>query len=170
MRRLLILCLLGLVLAACGPAAEAPTPLPTAVPPDLEPGGNWTIGFEYEFPAATFGEGPHRFRYLLHCPPLGSVLGGDESATDWVYFEISEDAQLYPSPIYLRLHGLSTERLGLSYPSSGVFHPEQQFVAVMHYIGMPLSAVEMARTECETIIFWDETGHQGLTIQEPFEQ
>jgi hypothetical protein len=149
---------------ACNPAAQAPTPLPTAVPPEFEPGGDWAISFQYEFPVGTFGEGRHRFRYLVHCPPLH----GDE-ATEWVYFEISEDAQLLPGPVYLRVRGLSAEPLVLSYPATTTVHPEQQITAVVHYMGLDRQAAELSRS-CEMIIFWDDTGRHPLTAMEPFQQ
>ncbi|HSR30163.1 MAG TPA: hypothetical protein VLY63_06320, partial [Anaerolineae bacterium] len=73
MRRLVIVCLLGLVLAACGPTVEVPTPLPTAVPPDSLPDqGTWAVSFQLELPAGAFGQGRHRYAYLIHCPVIGS--------------------------------------------------------------------------------------------------
>jgi len=166
MKHLLILCLVGLTLAACGPTAEVPTPLPTAVPPEVDQFGNWGITFQHEFPVGTFGPGPHRFRYLGQCP----ILLEQDFVTEWIFFEISEDAELQSGPVYLRLRGLSAEPLLLSYPATATLHPEQQIIAVVHFIDIARSAADLAVSGCEILIFWDEMGRQLLKATEPFEQ
>jgi hypothetical protein len=166
MRRITLLGLLALLLVACGTTAEAPTPLPTAVPPDYDVSDSgWAMTFQHEFPAETFGLGPHRFRYLIHCP----VFSAEDSATNWVQFEIVEDAELLSEPIYLRLYGLSPQPLVVSYPASGTFHPDQQFTAVVHYVGVPRFMAEQARTECEILIFWDDFGREILQGLDPYQ-
>lgn len=170
MKRLIALfSLLGLTLAACGPAARtAPTPLPTAVPPDNADspgitGGSWAVGFQYEFPAGSLGGGTHRYAFLLHCP----VASAEDVSTDWRFFEISEEAPLQPRPIYLRMHGLSTGQLSPYYLTDNILHPEQPLMAVVHYVDLPRAAAELAASECEVILFLDNTGRRILAAQEP---
>jgi hypothetical protein len=103
---------------------------------------------------------------LIHCPPVT----GPDQASEWVYFDISEDAQLVPGPVYLRLQGLSAQPLLLNYPSTATLHPEQEIIAVLHFVGLAKPAAELARSSCEMIIFWDATGRQVLKVTEPFEQ
>lgn len=168
MRGLWILVLAGLILAACGPAAtEVPTPLPTAVPPEVTGiGGSWAVGFTHEFRPGEFAAGVHRYRFLLHCPPLGT----EDVNTDWFLFELSEEADLNPGPLYLRLNGISSEPLVPGFLASRTFHPDQQFIAAVHYVGLSRLAAEQAVTECELLVFWDNVGRQMLVPGEPFEQ
>jgi len=168
MRILLVLLIIGLILAACGPAAtEVPTPLPTAVPPQVtDVGGDWAIGFQYEFPEGAFAEGTHRYRYLMHCP----IFSAEDMNTDWLLFELSDEVELSPEPVYLRLSGLSSEPLSPAFLPTRTFHPDQKFIAVVHYIGLARLAAEQAASECELLIFWDSDRRQMLVPKEPFEQ
>lgn len=161
--------LIGLTLTACTSAATAiPTPLPTAVPPDdggpsgSEP-GSWVVGFQYEFPIGFLGEGPHRYAFLMRCP----VVSAEDEPSEWRFFEISEQAPLQPKPIYLRLHGLSLAPLSPSYLTGNVLHPQQPIVAVVHYVGLPKPAAELAASECEVVLLFDDTGRRVLAAQEP---
>jgi hypothetical protein len=164
-RAFLVLVVLASILAACGPAAEVPTPLPTAVPPDLESdGGIWSLGFRYDFPGGTFGPGPHRYAFLIHCP----VVYQEDLPSDWIRFEISEDVALQREPIYLRLQGLSSEPYNPTYNTNNVMHPERPIVAVVYLVGLDRPAAELAATECEVIVFWDSVGRHSLIAQEPF--
>ncbi len=97
------LLLLAVFLAACGSTPEAPTPLPTAVPP--APGrspGIWTVSFRYEFPTGVFGLGEHRYAFLIHCPMIQS----EDITTDWFHFVVSDEVLPQPEPIYLRYEWL----------------------------------------------------------------
>lgn len=166
MRRLVIVCLLGLVLAACGPTVEVPTPLPTAVPPDSLPDqGTWAVSFQLELPAGAFGQGRHRYAYLIHCP----VIGSENTPTEWRFFEISEDVLNQPTPVYLRISGLSSDVFNTTQLADNVIHPDQQIIAVVHLVGMARSAAEMVASECEIILFLDDTGRKPLTAGEPFQ-
>lgn len=164
--RTLALCLLGLLLVACSPAPEAPTPLPTAVPPDSLPEqGSWAVGYEYEFPAGTLGVGQHRYAYLIHCP----VISSEDSNSDWQYFEVSEDVIRQPATLYLRLFGLSGSPINPSKITNTAIHPDRPIVAVVHLVGMTKEAADLAASACEIVIFWDNMGRQLLTAGEPFQ-
>ena len=166
MRRFVALCLLGLLLVACSPAPDVPTPLPTAVPPDHLPDqGSWAVSFEHEFPAGTLGMGQHRYAFLIRCP----VTSSEDSNTDWQYFEISENVVKQPNPLYLRLFGLSGSPINPSKITNTMIHPERQIVAVVHLVGMTKEAADLAAAACEIMIFWDNTGRQLLVASEPFQ-
>ena len=164
--RTFALCLLGLLLVACSPAPEVPTPLPTAVPPDnLPEQGSWAVGFEYEFPAGTLGVGPHRYAYLIRCP----VISSEDSNTDWHYFEISEDVTRQPDTLYLRMFGLSGSPVNPSRITNTTIHPDRPIVAVVHLVGMTKEAADLAANACEIMVFWDDIGRRLLVAGEPFQ-
>jgi hypothetical protein len=165
MRSFLILGMLALVVVGCGSTPVPPTPLPTAVPPagDAEDGG-WALSFQHEFPAGTFGPGQHRYRYLIHCP----VMSSEDTASEWYYFEISEEVIRQPDPLYLRMHGLSTDPFAPLQITNTMIHPERQIVAVVHVVGLSRPAAELASTGCEILIFWDNVGRQSLAAGEIF--
>lgn len=168
MRRLFVLCLTGLCLAACGSTAEVPTPLPTAVPPDIMPAGDeelWAISFKYEFPEKTFELGPHRYRLWVHCP----VVSAEDTVTDWRLFEVSDGVLPRKEPIYLRLLGLSNEPLAPSYNTNNVFDPDRPVIAVVHLVGLPGQAASLAASGCEGLILWDNGARQALQPGEPFQ-
>lgn len=166
MRLVAVVSVVVLAVVACARAPEGPTPLPTAVPPDQGATGNWAIGFRHEFPTGSFGEGRHRFRLLVHC----LVLVAQDINSDWQFFEISDQAPLQPGPVYLRLAGLSSDPLASQALASGTLHPNQKVVAVMHWVGIPRASADLVASQCETLIFWDNTGRQSLAVGEPFQR
>lgn len=164
-RTCLVLVVLASILAACGPAAEVPTPLPTAVPPDLESdGGIWSLGFRYDFPGGVFGPGRHRYAFLFHCP----VVYQEDMPSGWIDFEVSQDVAPQPEPVYLRLQGLSSDLYNPTYNTNRVIHPERPIVAVVYLVGLDRPAADLAAKECEVVVFWDSNGRHSLFAQEPF--
>ncbi len=168
MRRLFVLCLMGLCLAACGSTPEVPTPLPTAVPPDVMPAGDeefWAISFKYEFPEKTFELGPHRYRLWVHCP----VVSAEDTVTDWLLFEVSDEVLSQKDPVYLRLHGLSDTPFAVSYNANQVIDPGRPVIAVVHLVGLPSQAANLAASGCEGLVLWDNGDRQPLSAGEPFQ-
>ena len=146
MWRLPILCLVGLVLAACGPTVEVPTPLPTAVPPDVLPSGDegvWALSFKYEFPKETFGYGLHRYQLWIHCP----VISAEDTATPEHRFKVSDEAMPREEPVYLRLHGLSDELFSAPYNTDQVIHPDRPVIAIVHLVGLSSQAAAILPSE-----------------------
>ncbi|MFC2030782.1 hypothetical protein ACFLWA_08660 [Chloroflexota bacterium] len=166
MRQVAVFGILVFALVACGTSAQVPTPLPTAVPPDGDATGNWAIGFRYEFPAGSFGEGRHRFRLLVHCP----VVSAQDVNTDWHFFEISGQASLQSQPVYLRLAGLSFDPLAQDAPVTAALHPDQEVIAVMHWIDMARVSADLIAAQCEAMVFWDNAGRHSLNAGEPFQR
>jgi hypothetical protein len=162
-RKIILIGIFALVLAACGATpTPSPTPLPTAVPPATGAGlGLWGISFEQEFPAGSFAPGTHRYQFYLQCP----VINPDDLATEWVFFEVSEDATLLLEQVYLRINGLSTGKL--TPINLEALHPEQTAIAVVTYVGIPESAAKLAR-DCEGLVRWDDKNPVLLTPGEPF--
>lgn len=164
--KIILLCLLGLVLAACGTAStsNAPTSLPTAVPPAGMP-GVWSIGFKYDFPHEFWGPGEHRYGFLVACP----FLEDGRISTEWQYFQVSEDALIQPATIYLRVSGLSNAVFSTVYLDNMVMHPRQQTAAVIYLLGISQEDAESAASECEALISWDQAGRAVLETMEPFQ-
>ena len=71
------------------PTAEILSTLPTAVPPEGEPGqiGEWAIPFSYQMPDGTFGIGFHRYALHVDCP----ILAQDSLAGQWRDFVVTND-------------------------------------------------------------------------------
>ena len=86
-RRISLLALVVLVLTGCSGLSEAPTPLPTAVPPDDSP-GSWSLAFLQEISLVDMGQGEHMYKFEINCPILVSGRYQD----DWVPVVIDEDA------------------------------------------------------------------------------
>jgi hypothetical protein len=166
MRFLILCCLLVVAIGACGSQAAAPTPLPTAVPPDRLPEeGGWAVGFQYEFPPDTFGSGQHRFAFLIHCP----VISDEDMNYGWHYFEISDEVVQQPAPVYLRLFGLGADPYTPTQITNDVIHPERPIIAVVHLVGLPQSAAPLVASSCEVLVFWDDIGRHSLVPGEPFQ-
>jgi hypothetical protein len=163
-RLIILLGLVGLILASCRRSSDAPTPLPTAVPPAGEL-GSWAIGFKHEFPPEFWGEGLHRYAFLIDCP----VASDENISSDWQYFRVSEEAQFRSTPVYLRLQGVTTASFSPTYIADAVIHPVQQTIAVVYLVGLSKAAAEQAVSECEAVIFRDDKGAQILTATDPFQ-
>jgi hypothetical protein len=126
--------------------------------------GLWAIGFRYEFPEETFGLGPHRYRFWIHCP----VTSSEDTITDWLLFEVSDQVLPQSEPIYLRLLGLSNEPLVPSYNANRVIHPEQPIIAAVYLVGLSYQTANLAASGCEALILWDSGFRRTLPASEPF--
>jgi len=164
MKRLILILVIPLILGACGiQSTPIPTPLPTAVPPSepLAEGGDWAVSFDYEIPDQVWAEGVHRYRVQLHCP---GVI--EDSTSEWVYFDVTEDATILSTPVYLRLQGLSTGVLAGQNLSA--VHPEQKTIAVVTLVGLSETSSQLAIDNCICLFRWDNNLMQMLTPQESF--
>jgi hypothetical protein len=162
-RRVVLISLIGLLLAACHQQRPS-TPLPTAVPPapDRSP-DIWAVPFRYEFPAELLGVGEHRYAFLIRCP----VIESKDIATEWRHFRVSDQILPQSEPVYLRMEGLSSDPFTPSYITNRVIHPERPVIAVVHLVGLSRSAAEIAAADCQVLVFWDAVGRQLLAPQEP---
>jgi hypothetical protein len=146
------------------PTTAPPTLLPTAVPPRNTP-GTWAISFEYSFPSNFWDKGTHLYGFFVDCPTLiEETIGGE-----WRWFNATDEAQLFESPIFLRLAGLSH---GLLAPIEiDTIHPEQATIAVVTILGVTLENVELATSspDCEVLIRWDDKTPKNLVAGEPFQ-
>ncbi len=155
--------LLIMILASCSGSAEIPpTPLPTAVPPPEFSAGDWAISFSHEFPEDAWAVGVHRYQFFARCP----VITLEDVITDWVFFDIVEDEQLFDDPIYLRINGLSS---GVLAPVTiSTVHPQQKTVAVITFLGVSEQVAELAAENCEVLVRWDDKGPHILSMGEAF--
>jgi hypothetical protein len=165
--------LLGsLLLAACTARADlapptptlvAPTGLPTAVGPEVQP-GTWAVSFSYEFPAGFWPEGAHRYGFYMDCP----VLQQFNVPSEYIDFTVTQETAAFDSPIYLRLGGLSTGALAPI--NLDAIHPDQATVAVVTVLGVTEDQARQAgqTSECEIVIGWDTVNAQTLIAAEPF--
>jgi len=177
MRHLFGLMLLCLAAVACSsdagseqeagplPTAESASGLPTAVPPEGEPGeiGEWAIPFIYQMPEGTWGIGFHRYALHVDCP----ILAQDSLSGEWRDFVVTNDATLLNVPVFLRLGGLSTGTLAL--PNVRNIHPDQVTIALVTIIGVTEEQAGIAAesSDCEVIVVWDG-GAEELSPAEPY--
>ena len=162
----------GLLLAACTarpglapstPTPAAPTSLPTAVGPEVQP-GTWAVSFSYEFPAGFWLQGDHRYGFYMDCP----VLQQFNVPSEYTDFTVTLETTAFDSPVYLRLGGLSTGALAPI--NLDAIHPDQATVAVVTVLGVTEDQAQQAdqTSECEIVIGWDTMNAQTLIAAEPF--
>lgn len=147
------------------PTAEILSTLPTAVPPEGEPGqiGEWAIPFSYQMPEGTFGIGFHRYALHVDCP----ILAQDSLAGQWRDFVVTNDVTLFNAPIYLRLGGLSAGTLGPT--NVQTIHPDQLTIALVTIIGVTEEQAVIAAesSDCEVVVVWGG-GAEELSAMEPY--
>jgi hypothetical protein len=162
-----ILLILGLALVACSQASAEPDPfdLPTAIPPEVPPSrGAWAIPFIFVFPPTFWEQGQHQYAIDVDCP---DGAGGDVQSQAHTII-VTEDAQIFDSPLYLRLYGPSTSLIGQ--PSGPFIHPEQTTIAAVTILGVSTESVDVVSSECEVRFFWDDQPPEFLSPQDPFRQ
>lgn len=139
------------------PSVESATPLPTAVQPDSAVGGSWAVTFRLDFPENYWLPGDHSFGFLIECPDLAY-----DFSTEWLIFKATEEVDHLPSPVYLRLNGLSLEPFSPAYMQQSVIHPEQETAAVVHLVGLSEEQVKEAQEECVVLVAWDQSAPKSL--------
>lgn len=163
-RQIVLLFLFSMIVSACGTqSTPISTPIPT-VPPTNVPQterGDWALAFQFEIPPDLWAVGPHRYRIQVHCP---DIL--EDFTTDWIYFDVVEDVQLQPSPVYLRLDGLSTGQLDPINLKD--IHPQQESIAVISLIGLTEENIDLAIENCACLFRWDNDFIRVMEPQEPF--
>ena len=167
--RLLVGIVIAVAAAACSADTELEPPipttdvLPTAVPPDTQP-GSWAIPFTYQFPEGTWGVGFHRYALRVDCP----ILAQESLAGEWRDFVVTNETSPLNTPVYLRLGGLSTATLGP--PNVQTIHPNQLTIAVVTIIGVTEEQASVAgeSEDCEVIIGWDGSRAEELSPAQPY--
>ncbi|HEX9848432.1 MAG TPA: hypothetical protein VGB33_08440 [Acidimicrobiia bacterium] len=160
MRRLLLAGVLLLV------ACDQPPPLqgidlpPASLPDDLN-AEQWAIAFSHEFEPGFWTAGPHVYKLLLDCPDAGDTLVDSELS----FFAAGPDFPTVDSPIYLRLSGLSTTRLGQ--PDLSFMSTEQETTALLTVIGLSNDQVTAA-SECVGEVQFDDGQSARLRPSSPF--
>jgi hypothetical protein len=138
---------------------------PTTAPTAANEQSNWVIAFIYNFPAGFWSEGTHQYTLVEVCPQQGLPL-----VTSGTYpgsFQVSKSAPLLPNPVYIRVGGLRDNMFAGG--GIGAIHPSQPTIAVLRFINLTRSAVEIAKN-CKSTISWDGGAPQSLTPQEPFQR
>jgi hypothetical protein len=148
------------------PTAEIVSTLPTAVPPEGEPGqiGEWALPFVYQMPEGTWEIGFHRYALHVNCP----ILEQDSLAGVWQDFVVTDDVTPLSTPVYLRLGGLSMSTLG---PENVLtISPDQLTIALVTIIGVTeeQAAVAAESKDCEVVIGWDGANAEELLPAEPY--
>ena len=167
--RLMIVCILAVVMTACGQKDIAVdiSPLPTAVGPETGVQGvdvgSWAITFEHVFPSGFWGVGVHRYSFYVHCP----IMFQEDIKGEWVLFESSNDEVLQIQPMYLRLAGISSGILSSAF--TDIIHPDQETIAVVTLLGMTENMLSMVGSECSAFIAWDDKGATSMVFGDPFQ-
>jgi hypothetical protein len=151
-----------LVLGACAePVALEGIDLPPAsLPDEIEP-EQWAVAFSHVFEAGFWGAGPHVYKVILDCPEAGEaqVDGG------LAFFSAGPEVPVFDTPVYLRLSGLSTSRLGQ--PDLRVMSTEQETTALVTVIGLSTGEVEAA-SDCLGEVQYDDAQSAPLRPSPPF--
>jgi serine/threonine protein kinase len=156
---------------AVHPTAVPPTVVSlTAVSPAIAPTSatevaNWAVSFVYNFPTPFWTAGTHEYTLLSACSSVPDLNG------TWTRsFQVSDNAQLIPTPIYLRLGGLYTESLATGRATIEIINPAQSTSAIWSAIQATRSEIDKIVAGCKVSISWDGGSPQILVVQEPFQR
>ena len=152
------------------PTLESPTPTISDRPtPTMESSeSNWARPFEYRFPPGFWTIGTHEYTLDIICSTLtddnDNILRGSWNVT----FQVSEDAELYTTPLYLRLSGIRTGII--EGEPVEIIHPVQETVGVLTLAEGTREEAELSATDCNATIKWDNAPPQVLVPKEHFQQ
>ena len=124
-------------------STQAPTSSTAEVP-------NWTISFEYQFPAGFWTVGNHNYTITSTCP----TDKPDDSGSVIHEFTVSDAYATNPSEIYLRWTGIKTSKL-LGAESVEGINPSQTVVVVNVFFKRTKSEAEWIATNCTSVVSWD---------------
>lgn len=146
-----VLILLGGVLFRTDTTA-LPTPAPTIGVPVLAtqvpPSEQWVVTFEYRYPRSTLTTGQHQYTLEANCPNLPSLSGR------WtLLFEVSDNAPVLDSLVYLRTRGVSQQTVGGTFLSQ--VNPTQSLAAAYSLILATRPEADQARLECTVAVTLD---------------
>jgi len=138
---------------------EFPPATSTPVPP-VPAAANQSISFEYHLPVEYWTPGQHQLTYSFESCPWVSDLPDHLTFT----FQVSKDAQLLTSPVYIQPNALTTGR----WPTGlvlGAIHPSQPTIAAASVIRLTSAEVDQARQNCNLSITWDDGAPHRLIAQ-----
>ena len=130
----------------------------TSTPPAQT--ANQSISFEYHLPVEYWTPGQHQLTYSFESCPWVSDLPDRLTFT----FQVSKDAQLLTSPVYIQPNALTTGR----WPTGlvlGAIHPSQPTIAAASVIRLTSAEVDQARQSCNLSITWDDGAPHRLIAQ-----
>ena len=142
-------------------APTLPPAIPTSAPTVGNDPENWAISFVYNFPVGFWSVGTHQ--YTIIAQPCGDNSGGSFTQS----FQVSNNAPLYPVPIYLRLSGLRNSRDGSVI--NGAINSAQSTIGILDWTKLKQSKVE-ATKQCKVFISWDGGAQQPLVAQAPYQR
>lgn len=125
-------------------------PPATSMPVPLVQAANQSISFEYRFPAGYWTLGQHQLTYLFESCPWAGDLPDHLTFT----FQVSEDAKLLTSPVYIQPNALTTG----GWPAGlvlGAIHPSQLTIAAASVIRLTPAEVDQAKQSCNLSIVSD---------------
>ena len=163
---LAVLILLGGVLFRTD-TTSVPTPPPTIGVPVLAtqvpPSEQWVVTFEYRYPRSSLTTGQHQYTLEANCPELPSLSGR------WtLLFEVSDNAPILESLVYLRTRGVSQQTVGGTFLSQ--VNPGQSLAAAYSLIFATRPEADQARLACTVVVALDGAVPNALSPNVPDQQ
>jgi hypothetical protein len=163
---LAVLILLGGVLFRTD-TASVPTPAPTIGVPvratQVPPSEQWVVTFEYRYPRSSLTAGQHQYTLEASCPDLPSRSGR------WtLLFEVSVNAPILESLVYLRTRGVSQQTVGGTFLSQ--VNPAQSLAAAYSLIFATRPEADQARLACTVAVTLDGGVPNTLSPNVPDQQ
>lgn len=124
---------------------------------------NWAINFEYNFPVPFWSVGTHHYTLTATCPSLP-----DFNRSFTYSFQVSDNAILFPEPIYLRLSGLVNSSGNTS--AIDTINPGQATIGALTFHYATRSEIDKIAADCSASITWDGALLQMLVVQMPYQE
>lgn len=163
---LAVLILLGGVLFRTDTTSVPTTPPTIGVPvlaTQVPPSEQWVVTFEYRYPRSSLTTGQHQYTLEANCPDLPSLSGR------WtLLFEVSSNAPILESLVYLRTRGVSQQTVGGTFLSQ--VNPAQSIAAAYSLIFATRPEADQARLACTVAVTLDAAAPNTLSPNVPDQQ